>query len=279
MQPTVPHQRVRRAKPLHPSPTVRSIRYRVRKARRMNRVLMSRLLGTQRTRSLNRTLGIFLACVAGMMNAGGFLILHQYTSHMTGTISSLADMMFLKEWDSVFRGIGVLFFFIVGAVVSTVMIVVGRHYRRRSQYAFPLMLEAILLIIFSFVGFYSQCSAGECIFPLMFLLSFMMGMQNALGTKLSNSEVRTTHVTGTVTDMGISLARWMLSKHPLFHQSVNFDLNRLRFNCALVLSFLIGGIIGAWGFSQVGFYFCFLPVAILLWLSVRPMYEERVGAG
>lgn len=253
------------------------MRHRIRRARRVNRVLMSRLLGTDRTRSLNRTLGIFLASVAGMMNAGGFLILHQYTSHMTGTISSLADMLFLREWGMVLKGIGVLVFFILGAMTSTFMIVMGRHYRRRSQFAFPLMFEALLLIIFSFIGFLSKCTASECVFPLMFLLSFMMGMQNAVGTKLSQSEVRTTHVTGTVTDMGISFARWMLSRHPLFSQSVSFDPARLRFNCALVFSFLTGGMIGAWGFSQIGFYFCFFPVAILIWLSARPIYEERRG--
>lgn len=253
---------------------IQAHRRRIRRLRRLNQIWMRRLAGNDRTQLLNRTLGAVLALVAGMMNAGGFLILRQYTSHMTGTVSSLADMAFLKDWSMLFRGCGVLIFFILGAMFTTLMVVIGKHHDRHSQYALPLSIEAILLVVFSFIGFFSRCAASDCLYPLIFLLSFVMGMQNAVITKISNSEVRTTHVTGTVTDIGIGMARWMLLQHSHLHSSVQFNVSRLRFNCILVSAFMGGGIIGAWGFSVVGFYFCFLPVTLLVWVSFMPVWLD-----
>ncbi len=248
-----------------------SMRKHGKKIRRFNRVLMKRLAGNQRTQLLNRTLGGALAFVAGLMNAGGFLVLHQYTSHMTGTLSSLADMAFLNQWNIVYRGIGVIIFFVLGSIFTTLCIVLGRDHARHSQYALPLVIEAGLLIVFSFIGFLSHCSAADCLYLLMFLLSFVMGMQNAVITKISKAEVRTTHVTGTVTDIGIGIGWWLLARYKGVALNPRFSLEKLQFNTILVCLFFLGGLMGAWGFSRIGFYFCFFPAAILLWLSLLPV--------
>ncbi|MES2207359.1 MAG: YoaK family protein [Pseudomonadota bacterium] len=245
-----------------------------KKLRRFNRVLMKRLAGNHRTQMLNRTLGGALAFVAGLMNAGGFLVLRQYTSHMTGTLSSIADMAFLNEWDVVYKGIGVILCFILGSMFTTICIILGRDSQRHSQYALPLIIEAGLLIVFSFVGFLSHCSVVDCLYLLMFLLSFVMGMQNAVITKISKAEVRTTHVTGTVTDIGIGIGWWLLSRFKGVALNPKFSLDKLQFNTILVCLFFLGGWAGAWGFSRIGFYFCLFPVAILLWLSLLPVWLD-----
>ena len=53
------------------------------------------LTGHRRTVASNRVLGLLLAFNAGAVNAGGFLVVHLYTSHMTGFISMLADNLVL----------------------------------------------------------------------------------------------------------------------------------------------------------------------------------------
>ena len=53
------------------------------------------LTGHHRTVTSNRVLGLLLAFNAGAVNAGGFLVVHMYTSHMTGFLSSLADSALL----------------------------------------------------------------------------------------------------------------------------------------------------------------------------------------
>lgn len=56
-----------------------------------------RLTGSERSRHANRHLGFALAFVAGAANAGGFLAVQQYTSHMTGIVSAMADNLVLPS--------------------------------------------------------------------------------------------------------------------------------------------------------------------------------------
>jgi len=96
------------------------------------------------------------------------------------------------------------------------------------------------------------------------LLSFIMGLQNALITKLSHAEIRTTHVTGLVTDIGIELGKmayWNSPDRKL--PPVHANQTRLRILLQLAGSFFCGGVIGALGFQQVG-YLATLPLALLL---------------
>ncbi|EWS63131.1 putative membrane protein [Hydrogenophaga sp. T4] len=51
-----------------------------------------------RTRRANRQLGGLLAFVAGAANAGGFLAIQRYTSHMTGIVSEIADNLVLGNF-------------------------------------------------------------------------------------------------------------------------------------------------------------------------------------
>jgi uncharacterized membrane protein YoaK (UPF0700 family) len=106
------------------------------------------------------------------------------------------------------------------------------------------------------------------------LLCFIMGLQNAVITKISQARIRTTHVTGLVTDLGIELGKLLyVNRHPDM-QPVRADRERLRVHLQLVLSFLIGGIAGALGFKHLG-YVSTLPLALaLLLLVLRPLLED-----
>eukprot|EP01034_Spumella_vulgaris_P004479 gene4479-5717_t len=55
------------------------------------------LTGRHRTQSINRLLGLLLAFNAGAINAGGFLVVGLYTSHMTGFVSVIADNLVLGQ--------------------------------------------------------------------------------------------------------------------------------------------------------------------------------------
>ncbi|MEP6972184.1 MAG: DUF1275 family protein, partial [Betaproteobacteria bacterium] len=80
-----------------------------------------RLTGRNRTLQSNRILGITLAFVAGAINAGGFLAVKQYTSHMTGIVSAMADNLALGNMTLVLVGLGALLSFMLGAACSAVM--------------------------------------------------------------------------------------------------------------------------------------------------------------
>jgi uncharacterized membrane protein YoaK (UPF0700 family) len=222
------------------------------------------LIGRQRTLAGNRQLGLVLAFVAGAINAGGFLAVQQYTSHVTGMVSALADNAVLGHWGLVLTGgVGVLAF-LAGAICCAVLVNYARRQRLSSEYALPLLLEAALILCFGLLGARLARVEGLLLPLTVVLLCFIMGLQNAVVTKLSNAVIRTTHMTGIVTDLGIELGKlvyWNRMADPALH--VVADRDRLAVLGGLLGCFLSGGVVGALGFKHVG-YASTIPLALLL---------------
>lgn len=235
----------------------------------------------QRTPQADLKLGTVLAFVAGAANAGGFLAVGQYTSHMTGMLSALADNLVLGQFVLVGAGIVSLLAFVLGAMSTAWIVNWGMRLQLRSAYGLPLLLEAVLLLVFGLFG--AVMSLWHTVFlPVtVVLLCYIMGLQNAVITKISQARIRTTHVTGLVTDLGIELGKLLyVNRHPDM-QPVRADRERLRVHAQLIFSFLSGGIAGALGFKHLG-YVSTLPLALaLLLLVLRPLLDDwqRVRAG
>lgn len=121
-------------------------------------------------------LGIVLAFIAGAINAGGFLAIGQYTSHMTGIVSSIADNLALGLFGFVGVGIVALIAFVGGAACSAILINWGRRNARTRQYAYPIALEALLLLAFGVLGTAGQ-EAPQFMALAAPLLCFIMGLQ------------------------------------------------------------------------------------------------------
>jgi uncharacterized membrane protein YoaK (UPF0700 family) len=222
------------------------------------------LIGRERTRSADRQLGCVLAFVAGAINAGGFLAVQQYTSHVTGMISALADNLALGQLALVVDGLIAVLAFLSGAIFSAMLVNFARRRGMTSEYAMPLLVEAVLILVFGLLG--SRLSAYETfLVPFtVVLLCFIMGLQNAVITKISSSVIRTTHMTGVITDLGIELGKLIYwNRHTDPRLDVRADRDRLRILSALFVSFLLGAISGAFGFKFVGYLFT-LPMAVLL---------------
>ncbi|WP_415754008.1 YoaK family protein [Pseudomonas leptonychotis] len=224
-----------------------------------------RLIGRERSAAANRHLGFALAFVAGAINAGGFLAVQQYTSHMTGIVSAMADNLALGTYELVWGGLGAVLSFLLGAACSTVMVNYSRRRQLHSEYALPLLLEAVLLLCFGFLGAALAQITGLFVPLTVILLCFIMGLQNALITKLSNAEIRTTHITGIITDIGIELGKlfyWNRTHSPEIAR-VMADRQRLWVLSLLAVYFFLGGVVGALGFNYLG-YISTVPLALFL---------------
>ncbi|WP_405119535.1 YoaK family protein [Pseudomonas leptonychotis] len=224
-----------------------------------------RLIGRERSAAANRHLGFALAFVAGAINAGGFLAVQQYTSHMTGIVSAMADNIALGAHELVLGGLGAVLSFLLGAACSTVMVNYSRRRQLHSEYALPLLLEAVLLLCFGFLGAALAQITGLFVPLTVILLCFIMGLQNALITKLSNAEIRTTHITGIITDIGIELGKlfyWNRTHNPEIAR-VMADRQRLWVLSLLAVYFFLGGVVGALGFNYLG-YIATVPLALFL---------------
>lgn len=236
---------------------------------------MQRLLhiaDRHRSASTTRWMGFVLAFNAGAVNAGGFLVVGMYTSHMSGFASQVADSMILGKGAMLLSALGALLSFVGGAAVSALMVAWARQHRLRSAYALPLLLEAALLLPFGLMGAITlNFHTPFAVPPTVLLLAFIMGLQNALGTQASGGRVRSTHMTGNVTDLGIELGKLLYRNRQDLPvgQRVRADRGRLRLYGGLLLSFIGGGVFGAAGFSYVGFFWV-IPLALLLLVLAMP---------
>ncbi|MDB5989272.1 MAG: putative transrane protein [Herbaspirillum sp.] len=238
---------------------------------------LRRLSGKERTAPANRHLSFCLAFVAGAANAGGFLAVHQYTSHMTGIVSSIPDQLAAGNVGLVLAAIGGLLSFLGGAMTSAVLINWARHRDLQSEYALPLMLEAVLLLCFGLMGRYLAGQVWLFVPLTVMLLCFIMGLQNATSTKATRSEVRTTHVTGLVTDIGIELGKmlyWNRSRAKGETMYVASDHQRLRFMLILFALFICGGMMGALGFKHIGFSSTVPLAALLMVMALVPVVDD-----
>ena len=231
----------------------------------------------QRSPSTNLRLGLVLTFVAGATNAGGFLAVGRYTSHMTGIVSSVADDLVLGNISLVLAGMMCLLAFVAGAMCTAILVNWGLRQRLHSSYSLPLLLESLALLVFGLFG--AAIAAWSQVFvPVtVVLLCFIMGLQNAVITKISKAEIRTTHITGLVTDLGIELGKLFYMNRSNPAEPVLANRQRLRVQGSLVLGFLLGGLVGALGFKHGG-YITTLPLAALLWiLCLRPLLSDLRG--
>jgi len=241
---------------------------------------LRKLTAVERSPQANRHLAYYLAFTAGAVNAGGFLAVQQYTSHMSGILSAMADHLALGGVAFFLQGLAALLFFLAGAGTSAVLINLGRRSRWSSEYALPLLLEAGLLLCFGLLGGNIEQLRWLAVPATVTLLCFIMGLQNAMITKISRAEIRTTHVTGMVTDIGIELGKllyWNMSRAADPGHFVRADRDKLFVLGVLVGLFFVGGLVGALSFAYFGFAST-VPLAVLLGvLAVVPVAEDLYG--
>jgi uncharacterized membrane protein YoaK (UPF0700 family) len=189
---------------------------------------------------------------------------------MSGIFSAMADHLALGAVGLVLLGLGALLAFMAGAACSAMLINWGRRSGRGSQYALPLLLEAALLLGFGLLGGLLRDGPGLILVGAP-LLCFIMGLQNATVTKISGARIRTTHVTGMVTDLGIELGKLIYWNRDRSDGAapVMADRAKLRLLAGLLGSFFTGGVIGALGFNYLGYVAC-VPLAFLLLLLAGP---------
>ncbi len=203
-------------------------------------------------------LAISLSWIAGYTNALTVLICDQVVSHMTGPVSRLGVELAEGHWSTTGYLFGLICAFVFGAIASGVMTDYGRWRRLQSIYVLPMFAQATVLGLFAMmvdwqaVGRLGPSSAH---IGLTYLPAFAMGLQNATITRISGGVVRTTHVTGVLTDLGLELAK-AASRSVGFRRRL--DLRRAsqeHWRTLLLLSipcsFAFGAVVGTFAFDYV----------------------------
>lgn len=228
--------------------------------------------GDERHEILDLGLGSCLATVAGALNAAAFYAVGFFSANMTGNLSTLSDHLALGESSAPFYA-SILLTFILGAIAAALLISAGRRRRMKSIYGYCILLEAVLLAA---LGCADHWFLEELRVPVIVLgLAFLMGLQNAVGTRVSRSKVRTTHVSGMATDVGIELAAVIDLLRGRADEETGTQLRNLRLHASTLLSFMVGGILGVVIYRAVDGYLLILCALILAAVGAWTIAQTR----
>ncbi|WP_242927916.1 YoaK family protein [Pontibacter vulgaris] len=219
---------------------------------------MLRHTGHRRNFKHNIRLAALLCLTAGFVNIAGLLAFAVLTTNVTGHIAYFADSLSQADFRLA-RIIGLwMFLFLLGAFASSFIINrVGRN--QTFAYTLPILIEIGVLSLNAIYGKRYSGSVPEQEIYAGSLL-FAMGLQNAMVSMISGSVVRTTHLTGIFTDLGIDLAAATLpaSVHkPGLQQRITLRL-------VIIFMFLAGAVAGGYLYPLLSYHIFFIPAGILV---------------
>lgn len=230
---------------------------------------MFRHSGSRRTHRHNMRLASLLCLTAGFVNVSGFLAFAVLTTNVTGHVAAFAEKIANGEFDAA-RVVGLwMLLFFLGAFFSSLYSFLMSRYER-FYHTIPIIIEIIILCL---VGFYGATYDKTLIKTEIFAgaLLFAMGMQNAMVSMVSGSVVRTTHLTGIFTDLGIDLsALFKKSKHGRPEL-----IKRIGLRLTIVAFFFIGGISGGLLFKSLSYKTFYIPSAILVFAMFYDIFRVR----
>lgn len=183
----------------------------------------------KRKRKIIQLIIIFLlAFIGGYINVFSLLTSYNYSiSHATGNSSKLAEAYFLRDFQKFKEYSSLLLSFLFGATTSG-YVIGNSDFKIRRKYGYMLIYNASLL-------FLSQSLIELNIYFGILLLSYICGVQNSLIIKFNGALVRITHLTGTITDLGVNIGNFFRTKY--------LDKWRFLLNNILIFSFIFGGFV------------------------------------
>lgn len=224
---------------------------------------MFRHQGKNRTFRHNLRLASNLSLVAGIVNSVGVLAISTLTTNVTGHFAYFAEEMIVREYAKAIPFLLYILFFFLGAFVSNFFIEIAAINKKKYLHTTPMFLEIFLLVVVSFWNDWKFTDTGNTNQIAYFLL-FSMGLQNALVTKISQSTVRTTHLTGLFTDLGIETSQYFFYRQ--YPNAVKLKKN-IFLKLSIIVFFFTGCISGTLLFYQIGLK-ALLAAAILITIAL-----------
>ena len=194
----------------------------------------------------------FLAVNAGMINVLGLVtILHQSVSHMTGNVSMLAMALIAGQPATIIYLILVLLCYVIGSFYSG-LILGNSHFSLTRRYGVPLSLVAFFIVL---------CWLLLPYFPRYALLwaCVAMGVQNAMVSHYKGTIIRTTHLSGVLTDLGLALGYKA--------RGLPVESKRVVLHVLILVGFIVGGILASWLYPYLKLNAFLIPAALSVVMS------------
>ncbi len=221
---------------------------------------MFRHQGKNRTFIHNLRLATLLSFVAGIVNVTGVLSIQTLTTNVTGHFAYFAEEIMKRDYAAAITFFVFTIFFLLGAFTSNFLAeLISKKYPNLSH-VIPISLEMIVLIGVGIFGAQSSLSSSEGKW-IAFSMLFAMGIQNSLVTKISQSTVRTTHLTGLFTDLGIELSQLFFYKKPDEKKKLKTSI---YLRLSIIIFFFIGCISGGFLYNLLEMKTLFVAATFLL---------------
>ncbi|MBC7420404.1 MAG: DUF1275 domain-containing protein [Bdellovibrio sp.] len=214
-----------------------------------------------------------LSFLAGNINAGGYLACSRFVSHVTGFATLSGISLEQGSWVDAFGTLAIPLFFLVGVIVSGYL--TEKKYANKvhgQKYAPVMGLVAILVgfvaiggSYFELFGKFGDVANIKHDFFLLACLCGACGLQNAAISSASGATVRTTHLTGLTTDLGLGIVRAEIHNLSDSQKSIERRANLLR--VATIFSFTLGSLIAAFIYSRFKYQGFFVPMFIAIYLA------------
>jgi uncharacterized membrane protein YoaK (UPF0700 family) len=205
-----------------------------------------------------------MAFQAGILNVGGFLSCHRFVSHITGFATYMGIELGEARWGHALGMMIVPVFFLLGSMVSGVLVDLRLKQHKKPKYYFVFGIMFVLLqIVFlggilNLFGPFGSPLMHDRAYTLLILLCLVCGMQNGTVTTVSRSVIRTTHLTGITTDLGIGLVR-IFNRHRLREEIGNEGkANAMR--AGIIFFFGLGSVVGVVAFRRFEYGAFFITV-------------------
>lgn len=223
--------------------------------------------GDDRSPRLDVGLAGLFASIAGALNAAGFQAAGLFSANMTGNASALSDYLGLQQWSAAGLAGLLIVMFIAGATISGFVIEAGHRRGVGAKYALGILLEGAVVLTLGIAEF---VWGGQLLWLLIAGLSLAMGIQNAATTRISNARVRTTHVSGMATDIGLGLAALAYPTHDRREA-----LGRLHLYTVTLTAFVLGGVIGVAVYLALGSVMMMLAGVLLMAIATVEIVRAR----
>jgi len=207
---------------------------------------MLRNYSNSRTLGDNIKLGTLTAFTAGTINIASLLIFLSFTSNVTGHYAVFAAEISKGNWNQVAVVGAWIFLFFLGSFTANFFVI---NFNKKSKYfahAMPIVLEILCLLTVGIYGqFFYQKTLEEAEY-LVALMLFATGLQNGLTASISNFLVKTTHLTGTTTDLGILMSMFT---HKKYRKNPEL-IARAKLLSSVMLAYVTGAV-----FSGLTYYY------------------------
>jgi uncharacterized membrane protein YoaK (UPF0700 family) len=201
--------------------------------------------GKSRTLKHNLRIATILSFVAGIVNVTGFLSFKQLTTNVTGHFALfINDVADFKFWKGTIYFL-YIFSFLLGSFLSSFLIEQFRENKKLNVFFLPTLMESLILISIGILSNFVEMKYSDLI---VCTLLFSMGVQNSFVTKISNAVVRTTHLTGLFTDLGIDISQMFFPKLHPHREKLKANI---KLRIYIILFFFAGGLIGGFFYSKL----------------------------